>query len=73
MKFVWHGGRCYEQIRETNSDGKILLVDLRDHSRGHYADPKDIRECSKEDVEGIEYFLEMASRGQRHESQAKEV
>lgn len=73
MKYVRFEGRCYENIRQPDKDGRVILVDLRDHSRGILADPKYIRECTPEEVEAIEYFLELAAKGRRDESQAQKV
>jgi len=58
--YVRFKGKCW-QLGHSGPDinGRLSLIDLQDHSTGILADPKDIRPCSAEDVDGIKYFLEL--------------
>ena len=58
-KFVWYKRKIWLNDRPVLKDntGRIALTDIKDHSKGILALPENVRNCTNEEINDIEYSL----------------
>lgn len=54
--FVRYKGKCWENDGLEDREGRVMLIDLHDSSKGVLAPIKDIYPCREDEMEAIKYF-----------------